>query len=340
MLESGLVGASARGAEVNPGALLLARLYTLINIEPPARTTLLTDLDSRLRDHFGDVSLFKSTPGLPQDLQHLCDFRATLELDEQTTLLDAAIILSDFPRTAEPVDFLRHWTKVRDLVQKLPYSKAPIETFAADARDLPLPNDDVGLVITSPPYINVFNYHQQYRGSVEGLGYDVLDAARSEVGSNRKHRQNRFLTVIQYILDLSLAMKEMTRVAANGTRLILVVGRESNVLGTPFFNGAIIAEIGSKVLGLPITLRQERVFTNRFGKRIFEDILHFENKQVSGDVLGSARILAAEVLASAVRRSEPGVRRLIDGAGKQILEVDPSPRFTGRAGLPASPQVG
>lgn len=33
------------------------------------------------------------------------------------------------------------------------------------------------LLITSPPYINVFNYHQKYRRSVEALGYDVLAIA-------------------------------------------------------------------------------------------------------------------------------------------------------------------
>lgn len=336
LFESGRVGASAWGVEVNPAALLLARIYTLVNLEPRLRNVLLADLDSRLHDHFGQASLFKSAPGCAQNLTHLCEFRSTLELEEQLTLLDAAITLSDFRGSAEPVDFLKHWTRIHGLVRNLPHSRAPIKAIAADARHIPLPDDQVDLVITSPPYINVFNYHQQYRRSVEGLGYDVLMSARSEVGSNRKHRQNRFLTVVQYILDLTLAMNEMARVAVNGARLILVVGRESNVLGTPFFNGAIVAEIGSSILGLPVVLRQERVFTNRFGKRIFEDILHFENTGThgSGPSLAAARDLAVEVLAVAAGRSDPKVHGLIDRARAQIGDIEPSPRFVARPEIP------
>ena len=63
-------------------------------------------------------------------------------------------------------------------------------------------NDSIDFVITSPPYINVFNYHQNYRKSVEATGFNVLEVARSEIGSNRKFRSNRFLTVIQYALDI------------------------------------------------------------------------------------------------------------------------------------------
>ena len=93
------------------------------------------------------------------------------------------------------------------------------------------------MVLTSPPYINVHNYHQQFRRSTEALDWDVLSFARSEIGSNRQNRANRFLTVIQYSLDMALALRELARVARPGARLILVLGRESFVRGGRFFNG-------------------------------------------------------------------------------------------------------
>ena len=131
------------------------------------------------------------------------------------------------------------------------------------------------LVITSPPYINVHNYHEQYRQSVETLGWRLLRVAQSEIGANRKHRVNRFLTVIQYCLDMTLALSEMARVCKPGARIILVVGRESTVRGISFDNGEIVARAGAECAGLPLLTRQERVFTNRFGERIYEDLLHF-----------------------------------------------------------------
>ena len=52
----------------------------------------------------------------------------------------------------------------------------------------------------------MFNYHQKYRRSVEALDCNILAIARSEIGSNRQNRGNRFLTVIQYCLDPGLFM--------------------------------------------------------------------------------------------------------------------------------------
>ena len=52
------------------------------------------------------------------------------------------------------------WARIRDTVSALPVSDAPIGMANCDARSLPLPLEEVDIVVTSPPYINVFNYHQ------------------------------------------------------------------------------------------------------------------------------------------------------------------------------------
>lgn len=95
------------------------------------------------------------------------------------------------------------WGTLRTNIENLPKSKKIIKCYQSDARKTPLANESVDFVITSPPYINVFNYHQNYRKSVEKIGLDVLHVARSEIGANRKFRQNRFLTVVQYCMDLA-----------------------------------------------------------------------------------------------------------------------------------------
>lgn len=59
--------------------------------------------------------------------------------------------------------------------------------------------------------------------------------------------------------------------------MIYVVGRESTVLGYSFCNSQLIYEIATEIFRLPFLLRQERVFKNRYGQFIYEDILHFEN---------------------------------------------------------------
>ena len=170
-----------------------------------------------------------------------------------------------------------------------------------DARALPVDSESIDFILTSPPYINVHNYHQKFRRSVEALDWDVLAFARSEIGSNRQNRGNRFLTVVQYSLDMALAMLEMARVTKPDSGLILVIGRESFVRGARVFNGELAAEIAVHGVGLELERRQERVFQNRYGVDIYEDILHFRSPAevpAQRDALAAARRVAGQVLSS------------------------------------------
>ena len=134
-------------------------------------------------------------------------------------LTAALVMLCDFHRErldAETVH--RTWSRLERIVRSLPESIGQLTVHHADARSLPIESGTVDLVLTSPPYINVHNYHQKYRRSAEALDWNVLAVARSEIGSNRQNRGNRFLTVVQYALDMSLALREMARVARRGSR--------------------------------------------------------------------------------------------------------------------------
>ena len=134
-----------------------------------------------------------------------------------------------------PASLRSKWSSLRALVASLPSSPATLQVTLSDARALPCEDSEVDLILTSPPYINVFNYHQQYRQSVESLDWDILPLARSEIGANRKHRGNRFLTVTQYCLDMAQVLLELERVCKPGARAIVVVGRESTNVRKPAF---------------------------------------------------------------------------------------------------------
>ena len=128
----------------------------------------------------------------------------------------------------------------------------------------------------------------------------MLRIARKEIGANRKNRGNRFLTVIEYCVDMSLAIKEMIRVCKEDARIILVVGRESNVLSTAFGNSELTYGLACGVHGLPLILKQQRVFKNKYGQMIYEDILHFQNSKTGNksmtDLLEQSRLVAVKLL--------------------------------------------
>jgi hypothetical protein len=338
LLEAGRAELTASGTEINPAAVVLSRTYKFINLNRDQRRSHLSKVQQLLHTEIpNNLPIFNSHS---EQIEGKLDKKAiksrlvrlllTAEERPQHRLLETLIALLDFHKQDLSTNkIFSTWHDFSRLVIELPYSHEPIEVHHADARKTPLTDSSVDLVITSPPYVNVFNYHQQYRASMEELNWDLLKIARSEIGSNRKHRGNRFLTVIQYCLDLAQTFYEMARICHPKSRLIFVVGRESRVRGTRIFNGEIVAEIAHRVLGFDLILRQERVFLNRFGQNIFEDILHFSppTSGLKSEFLKEAREVAGEVLEATYPMAMDGVKDDIKSAVRRIEAVNPSPIF-------------
>ena len=182
------------------------------------------------------------------------------------------------------------------------------------------------LIITSPPYINVFNYHQNYRAILEAAGWDMLRVASSEFGSNRKNRGNRFKTVVQYCLDMDQALRSFWQSLQEEGLLILVIGKESNVRGIPFYNGQIVKEIAEDMHGFDPVAQHERKFSNKFGEVIKEDILVFK-KGVSPLCASDVTRIAVKHFTAAFPTANEDVRPDILDAILSCREVQSSPLF-------------
>ncbi len=331
LYEAGRLGLPVIGAEINPAACKMAQIYCLMNLPQAQRKSLANRLEDLLQDCLPGRghSLF-STNGYATDedvkesLVELCG-----KLSDETTrsMLEALIVLLDFCQEVTDEKIYGTWAKLKAKVLSLPEADSLIRLLNCDARRLSLRDDEADFVVTSPPYINVFNYHQQYRRSAEALGWDLLTVARSEIGSNRKHRQNRFLTVIQYCLDMTAVLREVQRVCKEGSHMVVVVGRESRVRKTRFFNGEIMAALASRCVGFSFVSRQERVFLNRFGERIFEDLLHFDVRRDGGARLEEPRSIAREVLTKARRRAPAESLGDLEEALSLVDEVQESPVY-------------
>jgi len=286
--ESARKGIAAYGVELNPSAYYMAKLYELCQSDKNKREQIVSTVGKEV-----DACLFCN------DSISILASRFQMEPHSEigTTLALLIVLLDVFNNDVTPQLLFEKWNRLKDIICHLPMTERKVKVNLGDARHLPFGDDSASIVLTSPPYINVFNYHQNYRRSVEALGFDVLEIAKREFGSNRKHRGNRLYTVVQYCIDMALALQELTRVCVDGARMMLVVGRESRVLGYSFFNSELIFKICEDALGLPFILRQERVFKNKFGRMIYEDIIHFENRKNGCMVSQSALSDAAREIA-------------------------------------------
>lgn len=279
LVEAARLGVRATGVEANPAAFLLTASLRIAALEAGSRSAVI----ARGRDimhasigqwHGGLFDQSQSRVGM-ESLQARVRHALRSESPDLPCLLVAVAAMlgagKSGPVTASAI--ASGWEKLELSISRLPSRAPSIQACYGDARHLPHRSDSADLAFTSPPYINVFNYHQNYRKAVEWLGLKPLSVAPTEIGANRKHRQNRFLTVVQYPMDMALALSEMARVVKPDGQVILVVGRESNVRGVPFPNGLMLSMVAESACGLRLSDWGTRSFTSRYGGRIWEDLL-------------------------------------------------------------------
>lgn len=270
LIESASYGISVSGIELNPAAYYMSSVYKWCNVLIENRENLLKHIEEKLDGCGWNVD---EIPKLTTKNKLL---------DNTISLLMVIIDLYKNNFSREVVQ--EKWNNLKKTILELPYSDRNIQAILGDSRIINKVGEKPDLVITSPPYINVFNYHQAYRKSVEALGYNVLKIAKSEFGANRKFRSNRFNIVTQYCIDMAQHFFDLIRNTTDDCRLVYIVGRESKILKIPFCNSGLIVAIWVDVFGMEIENRQERKFKNRFGQIIYEDILVMKKNKYANEL--------------------------------------------------------
>ena len=330
LLEAATKSLPAFGFEINPSAWSFSKLYEFANIPPDSREGSISELRSRIKAEF-PIVIFSEQELPPEEVEERIIRIGQSIGDKAKILCNALVVLLDIFNNRISCGLVQSkFAALSDLIRCLPYTSSLLKADLQDARNLPLQNQSVDFVITSPPYINVFNYHQNYRRSVEILGWNLLRVARSEIGSNRANRGNRFYTVIQYCIDMANTLQELARVLRPGGRAVFIVGYESRVLGAPINNAGIVESIAHELKMFETVLRQQRVFTNRFGKSIREDILNFTREAYTNGHQWAptvGRRVAEEALSSAVTQTPEKNRALLMDAISRVQQINGTPIF-------------
>ena len=342
LFEASRMSLSCFGTEINPAAVEMARTAHFVNINHPKREEYIGQAQTIVESYLpfiDEYSLFaprNKKEKLPIEKVFFKMLRdACYEPSVYNIMINTLIryLVLHGKNKKEPLTvLLTAFKKHSDIIKDLPHNKQPCEVYQCDARNLPLGGQSIDFIVTSPPYINVFNYHQNYRKAMELEGWDLLKIAKSEIGSNRRNRGNRFLTVVQYPIDMLRAFFEMRRVIKANGRIIVIIGRESRVRHVSFENYKILSVIALGGAGLKLICRQERKFINRFGETIYEDILHFVPE---GDPINApdefARSVGIYFLKEALNKAIGGVKRDIELAIENAEVIRPSPLFEHKA---------
>jgi hypothetical protein len=130
-------------------------------------------------------------------------------------------------------------------------------------------------------------------------------------------------------MDMELAVRSFWDALKPNAKMVLVVGRESNVRGTPFYNGQLVIEIIEKTNGFSQIRTLERQFTNKFGINIKEYII-IATKTNDLSMVFNGRAIAVSHLERSLINSENGVHIDLSDAIQNCEDVKPSPLFNSK----------
>ena len=166
------------------------------------------------------------------------------ESETRYTSKPRAIDVIEVPRAV--VSELR---RVRRISQATDLSDAcRPEFFDGDARDpaaFAVTPGSVGLVVTSPPYPNTYDYHLYHRFRLFWLGEDPSGLRRVEIGSHLKN-QGIDDPIREYLSDMRAVLDNCLRVLAPGRYAVFVVG-DGLFKGETFETARFVAEVARGV---------------------------------------------------------------------------------------------
>jgi SAM-dependent methyltransferase len=133
-------------------------------------------------------------------------------------------------RCSKSIDFLfpsvlkRYIGQINSFVQtrdKLNLNIGNARFEIGDARNLPLEDNSIDAIITSPPYSFAIDYAENDKPQLEYLGYNVSELKDEMVGLKGKTKKEK---LANYFDDMNKVLSEMHRVLKKNKYAVIIIG--------------------------------------------------------------------------------------------------------------------
>jgi DNA modification methylase len=129
-----------------------------------------------------------------------------------------------------PLQIFQHYSnRIKDMVPRIQEfnkyaSDEPAKAYLADSRELSfIAENSVDLVVTSPPYPNVYDYYLYHKQRMFWLGLDWETAKENEIGSRLRYSSYR-QDISTFVDDMKRCFTHLHRVLKSKRFLIIVIG--------------------------------------------------------------------------------------------------------------------
>lgn len=251
LLESVLLGRNAIGIDNNAVACLVSRAKTAKYSEEEFQV--LEDLENMLEDT--DI-LERTVPNIPQypNRDYWFDSEALLELGRLRTLIFSLpgnaqlLALAVFSSIVVSVSYQDGDTRYARKEYSYPKGKAyglyrkKLKSALQDARETSplvltqakiwqqdgrqisqIASKSISLIVTSPPYLNAYDYHKYHRHRLHWINGDVVLARDAEIGKHDTFTR-KGATPDRYFEDMGRCFLEWERVLEPNGKILIVVG--------------------------------------------------------------------------------------------------------------------
>jgi len=219
-VEASIIGIDSIGVEKSPFCALMSK------VKYEALKSSIEQLSKVEKDSEKNYKVLIKSKRLPINFK----FEDGFDIVEGITLLVFLDAMGYARRCTKSIDVLfptvlkRYIAQINSFIQArdkldLKIGKARFEI--GDAKNIPLKDNSIDAIITSPPYSFAIDYAENDRPQLEYLGYDVSALKDEMIGLQGRTRKEK---LDNYFNDMNKVISEMARVLKIGKYAVIIIG--------------------------------------------------------------------------------------------------------------------
>ncbi|ARJ70278.1 RNA methyltransferase [Paracoccus suum] len=285
LVESQRLGIPAVGVDLNPIACLMSRVKTSAcptDIEQLAARIVAsseTASDGEIPeipnlDHWFQPNVqveinkiarsIATSPSEARDALKLALSSIIVRVSNQESDTRYAAVQKDIDPSAVPTLFLRAVNRINAALQNRPYPLTSVDVIENDILKVEpsMIGRPIGLVVTSPPYPNAYEYWLYHKYRMWWLGYDPLKVKADEIGARAHFFKKNHHTAEDFARQMRQTLKLLGNVLVKGGFASFVVGR-SKIHGKIYDNSEIITDEAAPLGFTPFFVTERELSANR-----------------------------------------------------------------------------
>lgn len=218
--EASIIGIDSIGIEKSPFCVLMSKVkHEALKTDSATLSLILGDMDKNYK------TLINSKKLLAEFSYH-----NGFQPEKAITLLAFLDAMGYARRCSKSIDVLfpsvlkRYVGQINSFIQardKLNLNIANARFKIGDAKNIPLEDNSIDGIVTSPPYSFAIDYAENDRPQLEYLGYEISTLRDDMIGLKGKTRKEK---LANYFDDMNRVLSEMSRVLKVGKYAVIIIG--------------------------------------------------------------------------------------------------------------------